>query len=171
MRERRFGERYERRERQMILMAIDQHLDAALYASGFFNILVEFLDEVRVRIAQYFRVVRILRQTVGTYAVLRYEPNEPRIFSMPVADEHQRNRSRRVERRKETAHRVGVEGDFPWFDRMFHTVNLILSITKNRSALRAPNGSRESSNALGVMGEGFPETRPPSSGKGPLTYV
>ena len=93
MRERRLGERYERRERQMILVTINEHFDAPFHAAALFDVFVQFFHELRVRIAQHFRVIRILRQTVRTYAVFRYEPNEPRIFSMTVADEQQRTRA------------------------------------------------------------------------------
>ncbi len=61
---------------------------------------------------------------------------------MTVTDERKRNRSRRVQIRKETAHRVRVKRYFLGFDRMFHTVLPLVLITKNRSARSAPNGLR-----------------------------
>src|SRR5579872_4208661 len=153
----------------MVLVAIDQHFDAAFDAAGLFNILVEFLHEVCARIAQYFRIVRILRQSVRTYAFFRYEPNEPRIFRMTVTDEQQRDSARRVERWQETAHRVCVKGDFRWFDRMFHTVTSILAITKSRSARVRGAAFEKTDERLRRHGRGFPETRPVPSGKGAVS--
>jgi len=60
MAERRFAQLRERRERQMVLMAVDQHLDAAFDAAGFLDVLSEFPTKVSVRIAQNFRVVWIV---------------------------------------------------------------------------------------------------------------
>jgi hypothetical protein len=106
----------------VILVAVNQHLDAALDAAVFLDVLVQLLYEIRTRVAQYFRVIRVAGQTLRAYSLFRYEPNEPRVLPMTVADEQQRNRSRGVEIRQKTAHRIRVEGHFPWVDRMIHTV-------------------------------------------------
>jgi len=71
----------------MVLVAIDKHLDSALDATGFLHVFCEFLLEIRVRIAQHFGVVRILRESLRIYALFRNQPYEPRILALPVTDE------------------------------------------------------------------------------------
>src|SRR5581483_10712806 len=48
---RRLAQLGERREREMILMAVDEHFDPALHAAGFLDVFGELLAKVGARIA------------------------------------------------------------------------------------------------------------------------
>ncbi len=94
----------------MVLVAVDEHFDTASYGAGFLHVLRKFLPEVRARVAENARIIRIVGQAFGTNTSLRNKPDESGVLVRAIADQDQRDCARRVEIGQKTADRVGIEG-------------------------------------------------------------
>ena len=117
MAERRLAQFRQRREREMILVAVDEHLDAALHAAGLLDVLRELSAKIRVRIAQDFRVVRIVGQALATQTPpsgTSQTNHGSSLWRYPMSTSGIARA--RIEVREETAHRIRVERDFRRFD-------------------------------------------------------